>query len=163
MKSRNAPIFIGIVLLAALTCLAWTPRPAFNRVASVTVFTSGSSLIPTYFTRRIPGYNTRESSVGASVQSLVMTGLANNGYSHLMVLNNTGASLTLYNTDQDLSAGPPQTVPSEKAGNVQGQNRFFVLANNNNSWDDLSIFDAIYIRSNGASVNTTANVDIMVW
>lgn len=161
---RYIPIFFGLAFLAAMSSIAWSERPAGNRVASVQVYVNGSSIIPTYFTRRIPGYVTGSSSVGSSVQSLIMTGLANKGYSHMMVLNNTGASLVLANTDAVSPFVIPTTVPLNAAGNAQSEGRFFILPNNNNAWDDLSIFDALYLRSgSGASVTAVGNIDIMVW
>lgn len=144
-----------LMSLAGLGLLvsAWSFAPSVTPPTTVRVYTSGSALIGTYYTRFIPGYISGQSSIGSSVQSLVITGLANKGYSHLMVTNATGASVALVNTPYV----NPYVVPTNA-----NTNQLLVVSNNTKAWDDIPIFDAIYIKSDGSSISS-GHVDIEVW
>ncbi len=151
------------MLFCALFLLgAWSIRPAFNQAKSISVLVDSSRNIGTYYTKVIPGYLTSKSVPGSSIQSLVMEGLEGNGYSHLMVVNNTGSSIALVTTGEN----NPYTVPT---GSVSGGsndtvlNELYVGASSSAAWDDISVFDGIYVRSRGASITSLGNIDIMVW
>lgn len=152
-----------ITLAAGLFLLsAWSVRPAFNQAKSISVLVNSSRNVGTYYTKVIPGYLTSKSVAGSSVQSLVMEGLEGNGYSHIMVVNNTGSSIALVTTGEN----NPYSVPANSVsggGNNSVSNELYVPASSSAAWDDISVFDAIYIRSRGASITSLGNIDIMVW
>jgi hypothetical protein len=152
---------ITSLLCATIFLGAWSVRPAFNDVKSIQVLVNSSRNIGTYYTKVIPGYLTAKSVPGSSVQSLVLEGLSNKGYSHIMVVNNTGSSIALANVDEV----NPYIVPSGNvnAGFDSASAQLYVSANSSAAWDDISVFDAIYVRSTGASITSLGNIDIMVW
>jgi hypothetical protein len=130
---------MGFVLIA-LSVGAWSVRPAFNRITSKYVTAgSGSSNIPTAYSTSL-------------ANSLVMTGLSGNGYSHIMVLNNTTAMISLLSTESSSSA--PSSSTNQK---------MYVSASGTGAWDDVSVFDAVYLQSESGSSLTSGTVQIMVW
>lgn len=71
-----------------------------------------------------------------------------------MVLNNTGSSVAV-------SLSPysnPRVTPGDTGSSV-----LYVLPNTNSAWDDITVFDNVYIRSNKGATITSGNVDVMVW
>lgn len=125
-------------------------------MVSTVIIATGSSLIPTNFTTLVPGWVSKITSTGSSVQSLVMTGLSGLGYSHMMVVNNTGSSVSVVNTP----FVNPNVTPSNNA--FTNTTRGVVLKNNTVAWDDILVYDAIYLRSNDGIV-TSGDITINVW
>lgn len=152
-----------ITIIAGLFLLsAWSVRPPFNQMKSISVLVNSSRGIGTYYTKVIPGYLTSKSVAGSSIQSLVMEGLEGNGYSHVMVINNTGSSIALVTTGENNPYSVPQNSVSGGLNNSVS-NELYVPASSTAAWDDISVFDAIYVRSTGASITSLGNIDIMVW
>lgn len=132
--------FLAGMVLIALGVAAWSVRPAFNRVASAYITAgSGASNIPNYYTPSLTG-------------SLVKTGLANQGYSHLMVLNNTAAMLSLISSESSSTAPANDTAQ-----------KMYVSASGTGTWDDISVFDNLYMQSESGASITSGTVQIMVW
>lgn len=144
-----------IVVLTLVPVLgAWFGSAGKSMPKTVSVVADATHVIPVDFTAIVPGYSTRLTSNGASTQSLVLQELNGRGYSHLMVLNNTGSSIALVLSPYD----SPRIVPGNTGSSVLWQ-----LPNTNQAWDDIPVFDEIYIRSNKGTQITSGNIDIMVW
>ena len=140
-----------LLLIPLSVCLiAWSNRFSSTQPASVRVVTSAAAPIGTFYA---------ETGIGTANQSKVLTGLANKGYSHIMIANNTGASLALVNVSNVNPIVTPSTPLNQNGSSVQ----YLVLANNTVALDDVAIFDSIYLRSDGSSVTAVGNVDVMVW
>lgn len=142
-----------ISLVAVLFLSAWSATNG-NMPSSVSVVATSAKPIPTSFTTLLPGFASTLASAGSSTQSLVLTGVSGNNYSHLMVLNNTGSSVAV-------SLSPysnPRVTPGDTGSSV-----LYVLPNTNSAWDDITVFDNVYIRSNKGATITSGNVDVMVW
>lgn len=145
MKPINRLIVL-IPLLFQLNAEAWNLRPAFNKPRSVTVTSNGTSPIPTRFAL----------SQKDNTQSLVLNGLANQGYNHVCVTNETKEPLS-WITAADGTAAPANTVSYGAVSQKQ-----FVASSGNGCWDDISIFDNFYLMSEGSSP-LEGKVKISVW
>jgi len=140
-------IIIGVtVLLAAVTLSAWSLRPAFNKPTgfSFTLRGAGTNIPPAYCNGDIDD--------GTVLFLCKKTGLANKGYSHIAVLNQTLADISLV-TSEDTS-----TAPSSTSGE-----KLYVASGGGAAWDDISVFDAIYVMSESGSSVISGKVKVTVW
>lgn len=158
MPTGNEGKLMKKLLIAALslTFLAWAPTNG-NMPSSAHILATSGKPIPTSFTTILPGFipvNANLASVGSSTQSVAINGASGNNYSHLMVLNNTGSSVAL-------SLSPyvsPFITPGDNGSSV-----LYVLPNTNAAWDDITVFDRVYVRSFSGSTITSGSVTFMVW
>lgn len=98
------------------------------------------------------GTNNIPTSFDTTAGSRVATGLANKGYTHAMIVNETAGRISVVlNGD---SVVPPASGSTAKA---------FVLPTAVATFDDVTIGDAIYIQSDTGSAISAASVEIMVW
>lgn len=111
-------------------------RTPFNRPKSGTIVASTNN-IPTAFT------------TGAG--SKVLTGLKEQGYSHIMVINGSTTIISVTTTDNGTTA--PSGTTTE---------RLYVLGSQTATFDDISVFDNIYVQSEGTAIST-GTVYVQVW
>lgn len=130
-------ITFAALLMSAVFLAAWTTRPALNRPKSVVV-NAASTTIPTAFS--------------SASGSLVLQNLVGGYYQHLMVVNYSNAPLSIL-TLPDVSTAP--------SASVTGQ-RLHVVSSGVTAFDDISVFDNLYIQSEENAV-TTKKVYITVW
>ena len=128
------------MVLLILVAAGWNYRPNFNKPRGVKLTLSSISLIPTYF------------KAGNSTSGATINGLANKNYTHMQILNDTKYPLSIVTSDDRLEA--PHFESTEK---------LFVLSSATNTWDDISIYDSIYIMTENAQSATAGTIYIEVW
>lgn len=128
---------IVALALVGLFITGWNFRPAFNRPKSVVV-NAASTTIPTAFSD--------------AAGSLVLQGLSSGAFQHLMVTNYSNAPLSIL-TLPDVSTAPSATVTGQ---------RLHIVSSGVAAFDDVSIFENLYIQSEEMPV-TTKKVYITVW
>lgn len=136
MSKRKIALFVLLILVAA----GWNYRPNFNRPRGVKLTLSTISLIPTYF------------KAGNSTSGATIHGLANKNYTHMQILNDTKYPLSIVTSEDDLTA--PHFLSTEK---------LFVLSSATNTWDDISIYDSVYIMTENAQSATEGTIYIEFW
>lgn len=134
MKKLNLVMLLAV---AATFLLAAAPRGAFNRTKSVVV-NAASTTIPTAFSN--------------ASGSLVMQNLSSGNYSHILVINETNAPVSILMLP-DVSSAPAASVTSQ---------RLHVVSSGVVAYDDISIFDNLYIQSEENAI-ATKKVRITVW
>lgn len=130
-------LFFGLFFIS-LSVIGWQFRGAYNRPKSVVVNT-GSNTIPTAFSN--------------AAGSLVLQGLSSGPYQNVMVVNYTNAPLSLL-TIPEVSSAP--------AASVTGQ-RLHLVSSGVTAFDNVSIFDNLYIQSEESAVSSGKKVYITVW
>lgn len=134
MSKRKIALLGLVVLIAA----GWNYRPNFNRPRGTKITLNAVDIIPTYYKRQTSG--------------ATISGLANQNYTHIQILNDTKYPLSLVTSEF-----------SNVAPSFNSTEKLFVLSSGTNTWDDISIYDAVYLMSeNGQSV-TDGTIYIMIW
>ena len=126
-----------LLLVSCLVFAGWQVRPSFNRPKSIVVSASSTN-IPTAFSD--------------ASGSLVGQGLSGGTFQHIMVINYTNAPISFLTLPE---------VSSAPAASVTGQ-RLHVVSSGGATFDDVSIFDNLYIQSE-ESVISSGKVRINLW
>lgn len=132
-KTSIAVLALSMIFLTGW----WGSRQAFNRPKSVVV-NSASTNIPTAFSN--------------ASGSLVIQGLSSGNYQNIMVLNESKSPLSVL-TIPEVSSAPAASVTSQ---------RLHVVSNGIVSFDNVSVFDNLYLQSEDNVINS-GKVKITVW
>jgi hypothetical protein len=139
--------YLIFAAVSALIFGAWsTTRPNHNRPVSFKLSPGGTSIIPMMF-KAVDGIHL----------SNVFTDLNDKGYSHIKVINDANTGVELVTSE---FATPPSSDSSERLyapATITGSS----LANSS-QWDDISVFQYLYIQSSGSSLSS-GTVKVMVW
>lgn len=137
--------FTGLfIVLSVIFFAAWSPRPAFNKATGFTInLNDGTKNIPPTFCI---------GDVGVSNFNCRYKGLANKGYSHLGVINQTDSDISIVSSEVS-STAPSSTV----------EQKFYVTSFGAAAWDDVSIFNVLYFMSETGSSITSGKVRVTVW
>lgn len=131
---KKLSFILPIMAVLFLSGFFWS---AINRPRSVVVDTATSTL-PTAFT--------------SAATSLKMQSLSGNYYRNIMIVNETKSPISFL-TLPDVSAAPAATVTNQ---------RMHVVSNGIAAFDNISIFDNLYLQSEDNAVNS-GKIRINVW
>jgi len=135
-------LFLAVTLTQSAG--AWTFRPAFNKPQSKSITATQSTPIGTYF--REPGYPSD------NFHSRVMSGLSNKGYSHIAVINRSKFPLSIV-TVSDGGSAPDDEI----------EQKLYVPSSGFAFYDDISIFNYLYIMAEDGNSPREGTVEITVW
>ena len=136
---KKAGLFFGLLLLTVVLS-AWSGiRPAFNRPQSVVVEADVNN-IPTTFTN--------------AAGSQVFTDLRGKGYQHMMIYNET---------DGILGVLPYQVNSASLTADHETKWRVQIPTGGTATFDDFSVFQYLYLRSEDGPPLTNGTVTINVW
>lgn len=126
-----------VIALTGLALAGWDFRNSFNRPRSVVINTATNNL---------------KTAFDTTAGSLVMQNLSNGQFQNMMIINETAYPLSVL-TLPEVSAAPSATVTGQ---------RLHVVSFGSGTFDNVSIFDNMYIQSESTTGNI-GKIKINVW
>lgn len=129
-------MFLPLVILAGLI-VAWDTAPHVDGQRSITVVAATTNIPPTF---------------ANTTYSRIMTGLSGKGYKHMIVLNETGTAVSVL-------SWPQLTVTDNEAST----HKLRIASNGAVAWDDIALYENLFLRSESGASILTGNVTAEIW
>lgn len=142
-----------ITLIMGLSILA---HAEFGmNISSQKLVNTASSQVGTSFMSNKPGFPfnpvTGLATQGASTVSLIFQNIDGSNYRHLMVVNETNYPLSV------LTTTTLEALPS-----IVSTRKLYVISNGIGTWDDITLFNNLYIMGEGGSI-PNGTIEIIAW